>query len=433
MLKVSAPWLAVLLAACTPTRVEKKEAPATWYKNVGPLVEQKCGGCHVEEGIAPLPLQTYAQVHEQREAVLASVQQGHMPPWPPSRDCAQYQDDRSLSAEELALLTRWVEDGGPMGDPADAPLSTLPQPAGLSRVDVTLTMPTAYSPQKRPDDYRCFLLDWPYGDTRFVTGFRADPGNATLVHHVIAYLAEPGQVAEAQKLDEQEPGPGYTCFGGPGLSSGQVVWLGAWAPGGLGSDYPEGTGLRIAAGSKVILQVHYNTHDTAPGHGGHGDSDTTSVAFKVDTSVDKVAFVQPWTNVEWIDQKTMHIPAGQADVTHAWGTDPTAFLSDLTGGVFQNDKPLTVHSVALHMHTLGVRTRLEIQRASGARECLLDIPRWDFHWQGVYALTEPRVVNPGDSIHLECHWDNSAPGAVDVNWGEGTGDEMCLGLFYMTQ
>jgi len=42
-------------------------------------------------------------------------------------------------------------------------------------------------------------------------------------------------------------------------------------------------------------------------------------------------------------------------------------------------------------------------------------------------------VNPGDSIRVECHWNNSAPGAVDVNWGEGTGDEMCLGLFYMTQ
>ena len=85
------------------------------------------------------------------------------------------------------------------------------------------------------------------------------------------------------------------------------------------------------------------------------------------------------------------------------------------------------------MHTLGTKTRLEIQRRSGARECLLDIPEWDFHWQGGYALTQPRVVSSGDSIRLECHWDNSAPGAADANWGEGTGDEMCLGIFYMTQ
>ncbi|HYI00811.1 hypothetical protein [Hyalangium sp.] len=34
---------------------------------------------------------------------------------------------------------------------------------------------------------------------------------------------------------------------------------------------------------------------------------------------------------------------------------------------------------------------------------------------------------------VECHWDNSQPGAKDVSWGEGTSDEMCLGTFYMTQ
>jgi hypothetical protein len=428
IVKASALWLVVLFAACTEPREEKKQASATWHKDVGPLVQQKCGGCHQEGGIGPFPLQTYAQAHEQRAAIRASVQLGHMPPWPPARDCAQYQDDRSLTPDELALITRWVDDGGPEGDPADAPLRTLPQPTGLTRADLTLTMPTAYAPQQRPDDYRCFLLDWPYSDTRYVTGFRADPGNKGIVHHVIAFLAEPDQVADAQALDEKEPGPGYTCFGGPGLPSGAMVWLGAWAPGSQGSDYPARTGLRVAAGSKVILQVHYNMSHTAP-----GVSDTTSIAFKVDTTVDKQAFVQPWTNVDWVVRKTMNIPAGHADVVHAWGLDPAPILSDLTGGVFQNHQPITVHTVTLHMHTLGVRTRLDLQRKSGEKECLLDIPRWDFHWQGSYALTEPRVVNPGDSIRLECHWDNSASGAVNVNWGEGTGDEMCLGLFYMTQ
>jgi hypothetical protein len=62
----------------------------------------------------------------------------------------------------------------------------------------------------------------------------------------------------------------------------------------------------------------------------------------------------------------------------------------------------------------------------------LDIPRWDFNWQNSYRLREPRVVRPGDQLAIECHWNNSAPGAVDTNWGEGTSDEMCLGVLYMT-
>jgi hypothetical protein len=64
---------------------------------------------------------------------------------------------------------------------------------------------------------------------------------------------------------------------------------------------------------------------------------------------------------------------------------------------------------------------------------MLRIPRWDFHWQNGYELKQAKVVRPGDRITIECHWDNSLPGATDVSWGEGTGDEMCLGILYLTQ
>ncbi|HEX8819699.1 MAG TPA: hypothetical protein VF794_07255, partial [Archangium sp.] len=347
MLEASALLIATALVACDeePT----PPVPASWHENVGPLVERKCGGCHVEGGIAPFALQTYEQAFEQRDAIVSAVRGRHMPPWPPSRDCAEYADDRSLDDEEIALLTSWVRAGAPEGDASEAPPTARPGTGGISRVDATLKMPTAYTPRKSPDDYRCFLIDWPYTDTRYVTGFRANPGNLGIVHHVIAFLAEPQQVAEAQALDDQEPGPGYTCFGGPGLNAGRVAWIGSWAPGSPGSDYPAGTGLRIAPGSKVILQVHYNT-----GHAGHGAAlapDETSVALKVDSTVDKVAFVQPWANPEWIRSKTMTIPAGQTDVVHGWAFDPTTLASRLTGGVFQDGKPITVHTVGLHMHT----------------------------------------------------------------------------------
>jgi hypothetical protein len=76
---------------------------------------------------------------------------------------------------------------------------------------------------------------------------------------------------------------------------------------------------------------------------------------------------------------------------------------------------------------------MEIERKTGATECMLHIPRWDFHWQGAYGFAQPKVVKPGDRVAVECHWDNSLPNAKDLEWGEGTGDEMCLGSFLMTQ
>ncbi len=68
-------------------------------------------------------------------------------------------------------------------------------------------------------------------------------------------------------------------------------------------------------------------------------------------------------------------------------------------------------------------------RSDGSETCLLQVPRWDFNWQQGYRMAEPVTLNPGDRLRLACEWNNEA-GEQTVNWGDGTGDEMCLGVFY---
>ena len=193
--------------------------------------------------------------------------------------------------------------------------------------------------------------------------------------------------------------------------------IGSWAPGSHGTDFPPDTGLPVEPGSKIVLQVHYNT--LAAG----AQPDRTSIDVRLADSVGKEAWIQPWTNPTWITQDAMQIPAGEMDVEHKFVFDPTQYISD--------GQPFTMYSAGLHMHTLGSRGKLEIWRDGGDKECLLDIPRWDFHWQGAYGFAEPKRFNPGDQLFIECHWDNTTPN--DISWGEGTGDEMCLGAFYLTR
>ncbi len=420
-------WLwglaAIMLLACSSS---SSPSALTYHRDVAPLMQEKCGGCHVEGGIAPFPLQTYEQAFELREEIREAVQARTMPPWLPGPGCAEYSGDLSLSEEQIEMITRWVDSGGREGSPSEARFVPAPPPSGLSRVDRELTMPVEYTPTKAPDDYRCFILDWPEEQVRYVTGFNGKPGTQAEIHHLVAYLIRPEDTATVQALDEAEPGPGYTCFGGPGVNGGTVAWLGAWAPGTQGGDFPEGSGLEITPGSQVVLQVHYNTSHAGP------SPDRTSLQFKVDASVDKKAHVLLWANPEWVTDRTMNIPAGQSDVVHRWSYEPFEFLPDITGGTFRKDQPFTVHTSALHMHTLGTRARLEVVRQEVPTQCLLDIPRWDFNWQNSFRFQEPKVVLPGDHLAIECHWDNSAPGARDVNWGDGTNDEMCLGILYIT-
>ena len=169
-----------------------------------------------------------------------------------------------------------------------------------------------------------------------------------------------------------------------------------------------------------------------------GQIDKRLVGNRFHESVAKQAYFLLYADPSWVNQHTMTIPAGQADVRHAFTLAPGPYLGLITNGVIPPG-PFTLYAVGSHQHLRGTRNRLDIQRASGAKECLLDIERWDFHWQGTYALKTTKRVEMSDSISLECHWDNSAANQPDrlpprdLNWGEGTNDEMCLGLLYITQ
>ena len=424
-MRASVVLCAVVVCACN----QSADPVPTWHREVRSILTQSCTGCHTAGAIAPFALESYADVFARRSLVRTQVESRRMPPWPPAPGCAEYADDRSLPERDRATLLSWLDRGAPEGDPADARPVSAPPPGGLSRVDRELQLGAPYMPVQSPDEYRCFLLDWPETERRYVTGFVAKPGNAAIVHHVLVFLAAPAQVAQFQALDDADPAPGYKCFGGPG---GLAPTLGGWTPGSRGGDFPAGTGVPVDPGSKIILQVHYNLPR------GLGPFDQTSIQLKLDDAVDRQAFLLPWADPAWVTRGAMPIPAGQADVRHAFTFAPGAYLGLITSGAIPPG-PFTVYGAGSHQHLRGTRNRLEIQRAGGARECLLDIPRWDFHWQGTYALKTPKRVEMSDSISIECHWDNSAAnqphGAPprDLNWGEGTEDEMCLGFLYITQ
>jgi hypothetical protein len=413
---------------------EQGDGFISYHRDIKPLLDTYCTRCHSSGEIREsVPLTTHEEVQALAPLIKQKVTAREMPPWLAGEGCRDYWFDERLSEEHIAMIAAWADDGAPAGDPnvlPNAPPDVVF--SEMSRTDLTLQMDEPYIPKDFPDDYRCFVLDWPLEEPTFVTGFRANPGNATIVHHMIAYLASPSAATTYDTYDAEEEGPGYTCFGSPGGAGlSGIRWLGGWAPGGKGSDFPENTGMRVEPGSKVILQVHYNVlkDDPAP--------DLSGFSVKLDDTVAHEALILPWADLDWIIDDTMIIPAGESQVTHGFSYDPTKvpFFGFM-------GKAITIHSATLHMHELGSGGTISILRQDGSTECLLDIPRWDFGWQRGYGFKEPTILHPGDRLALECHWDNSPDNQVvvdgeklmpqDVHWGEGTQDEMCLGVFYIT-
>lgn len=401
----------------------------TYYQHVKPILDARCAQCHYEGGIAPFSLASYDQASAYAGVSKLAIEAGTMPPWHASDECADYVARRMITDDELATLVQWIDTGKAEGDPANPGAPIEVETTSLSRVDLSITMAEAYEPVVAAsyyDDYRCFVLPWPEQATTYVSGFRAVPGNDEIVHHLIAFLASPNDVATYEQMDADEPGPGYTCFGGTGGPARE--WVGAWAPGSQGDDLPPGLGIEVQPGSAIILQVHYNT--LYAGMDGVIEPDQSAIEFKLDAQVDRPAFIMPWANPAWLGGG-MDIPANDADASHDFQFDATYFPG-------MNATSFDIYSSSMHMHLLGSSGKLSIEHSDGTSECLLQIDNWDFNWQDNYVFRNSKLFERGDALRVECHWDNSAANQPvvngeqlppqDVNWGEGSTDEMCLGV-----
>lgn len=429
-------------------------ATPTYYGEAKAIVDARCATCHQADDIGPFSLTTYEEVKTFEGAVRASIVNGTMPPWQPSDDCNTYLDNIDLSPDEKDVLLEWLDGGAPEGDPANEPASPTSQANEPFATDMSLQLPEPYTPTIEPDDHRCQLIPWPATDTRFVTGSRVTPDQRSIVHHVIIFVVGPEQVAEYQAYDDAEEGPGYTCYGGPfpgaaepsgGLGSGPRIpeQLGFWVPGMRSTPFPAGTGIRVEPGSMLIAQMHYNTSTSAP------VSDQSVIELATTDSVEKEATVMQAVDLGWVTNglfggDAMTIPAGEQDVAHdtsiAFDSVIVTRAREALG--LAEDASLVLYTAGHHMHELGQTQYTEIQHADGGTSCLLDTPDWDFAWQGRYTFSNPVTLGAGDTLWMECTWDNSASNQpivdgevqepVDVAWGEGTSDEMCLSGFYVT-
>jgi hypothetical protein len=365
----------------------------------------------------------------------------------------------SSTAEEPAEAAAEGAKGhdGHYAEPAKAK----PLRAGETRT--TIAMPGSYTPSAPygtgTDDYRCFLLDPELDRDTWLTGTHVLPGNPEVVHHVILFQVPPEQVAAAEAKDAAEEDEGWTCFGGTGLDRFQDVdnaaWIGAWAPGGQESVVKPGFGVRLAKGSRIVMQVHYNLLA--------GQQPDTSAAqlrlapgkrpYQALSTMLLPAPVELPCRPQHSDGELCDRDAALADVKQRFGAEGNTAdaLYFLCGGKPKPGNvqsctrtlgaPITIHGVAGHMHLLGRSITIEVDPGTPQARTILDIPLWDFDDQGSRPI-EPVHLDAFEQVKVTCthvQWLRdklpSFEGQPDryVVWGEGTTDEMCLGMLQVTR
>jgi hypothetical protein len=399
-------------SSCEPAPFTLPNRPITYYEDIKPILDGRCVECHTPGGIGPFTLDTFEQAFKRNDLLPSAVQEKTMPPWPADDCCASYERKRSLTSEQIALITAWVNLGALEGDPLLEGSPLEPSTVDLPRIDATIEMPEPYEPQVAggSDELRCFLLDWPFTDEKFITGFTVRPGNRTAVHHVALLTLNQEDALEAERSDAADERLGFDCdtFS---LEPHPSNSIGTWSPGYRSVIYPDNIGLRAPANSMVLMQVHYDVSHS------DGSLDQTAVDFMIEDEIEHEAKSIPVGNPLWQVKNAMLLKAGEEDVMYNFAYDPTKLLNA--------NKGFRIFGVNLHMHEFGTQGSLAILRKNGSADCLFHTTLWDFDWIGEYTLTNPIEFLPGDELYIECHW-NTQGLSEELQWG--VDEEMCGGL-----
>ena len=330
--------------------------------------------------------------------------------------------------------------------------------------DLELQSPTPYTPTAQSvngtDDYHCTLLNPHLTHNAFITSvdFHA---NSPEVHHEITYEVPPELAARAEAQDAG--GKGWTCFGESGLEGGNPLtggapWLSAWGPGHDLSQEPAGDGAPMPAGSLVIVQEHYNLLV--------GDKPVQSKV--VLATVPASTKLRPLRLGLFIAPPDVPCPSGAtgpmcsranelASVGQRFGSAQEAEVNGMEAlcGRDPSDPPVgdtttctqplrtagNIVELAAHMHLLGVSMKFVLDPGTPKQQTLLDVKDYDFHYQRGYILAKPVAVTRADSLQITCTYNpqleletpllRSVPPHF-VTWGDGSTDEMCLGLVETT-
>jgi thiol-disulfide isomerase/thioredoxin len=369
----------------------------TYHNRISRIVQTHCAECHRAGGVAPFSLETRDDLAAHAAMIDTVVKGGTMPPWfaapGPAGETTPWLDDCSLALADRDDLLAWLAGGRVEGDPRDAPLPRIYASGWtIGEPDLVARFPAAVPVQATGVmNYQNVDVELNLDEDKWVERIEIRPGAPQVVHHILVFVRSP-----------QLPAEGARRPGEDGIS----YWA-IYVPGNAKQVYQKGFARKLPKGSRLRFQIHYTPNGTAT-------EDLTQIGFVF-------ADRQPEFEVK------------TASLVNAWFEIPPGSDNHTDFAKVRLPADATVLGFLPHMHLRGKACRYEAVSADGKRETLLDIPRYDFNWQLMYSLAEPRTFKQGTVLKFSATFDNSTgnPANPDpqatVHWGAQTTDEMIVG------
>jgi hypothetical protein len=380
-------------------------ATPTFNKDVLPILQKNCQGCHRPGEVAPMSLISYQDARPWAKAIKSAVATKKMPPW--FADYGHFANDRTLSAADVKTLSSWADNGAPEGDAKDAP-PPMKFPDGWNiKPDMIIEMPKPFQVAATGTiNYQDFLVKVNFPEDTWVVAAEMRPGNPKVLHHGRVIVRPPGSRFMANAI----PGEPYeTTSAAAGNPQEGTDLLGKYNPG-LGAQTfdIEDSAKFIPKGSDLVFNMHYTAVGTA----------------QTDQSRVGLVFAKAPKNRYWMSPGT---PAAFNLVIPA-GANNAEVVSEVTTSV---DAKLVY--IQPHMHLRGKDYELRLIYPTGETQLVFK-GKWDFEWQIGYELEKPLVMPKGTRIVAVAHFDNSVNNKFNpdptkpVFWGDQNWEEMQSGF-----
>jgi len=384
------------------------QAIPTFTRDVAPIFQEKCEACHRPDSIAPMSLVTYEEVRPWARSIRTRVSSRQMPPWhiDATVGIQEFENDRSLTGEQIDTIVRWIDGGAPKGDPADMPsprawpdTSVWNFADRFGPPDLIVKSPPFTMPARAQDAWYKPVVETGLTEPRWVRAIEIRPSTVLgrkITHHALARL---------QQDDPDELAPGTDADIGPGLFM-------EWAVGKQGEVMRPDSGKLMLPGSRIVWDIHYSA-------AGEEITDSVELGIYFYPKGEEPRFKQVLAAFSGVSggSRNLDIPPNAVSVHQS-------FHVMRENGRIENFQP--------HMHLRGKAMSLEAILPDREVRVLSHVADFNFNWHNnyVYADHVAPLLPKGTVLRVTAWHDNTAANPANpdpsqwVGYGDRTVDEM---------
>lgn len=391
-----------LCAALTPRVPLAAQTPPTFYRDVAPIVRDRCTSCHRVDGPAPFPLFSYDDVARRGTQIRQVIATRYMPPWQPEQGRELFEGARRLTSSELDTMLRWIDRGMPPGEAREHPPSVSEDLETARKPDLVVTAEASYAlSADGPDVFRNFVLPVSLRSARYIRAVRIQPGELRVVHHASLGI---DRTHTARRLDAMSEAPGFEGMLNGAAASPPGHFIG-WAPGRQETLSPPGLSWRLDPGADLVLQVHM-------------------------VPSGKPELIRPSVALFFTDEP----PRMRAVLVRLGSTNidiPPRARRHVVEDTFELPVGVSVLGISPHAHYLAREIESVATLPDGRVVPLLTIRSWSFRWQDDYRYVAPLHLPRSTKITTRVAYDNTSQNIFNrhvpprrVTYGPSTSDEM---------